>query len=203
MSLKISNGKKSIILVTYSNNKNNKMKCTKLILSIVFFNRLFVAWLFELNESSKNKYQFTHIISMSHNDLTANKTDLQNLYDKVEGLLTNMINIKQETSNEKRNKRSSQPNQDISKQMCVNTKNIITNEVGTYEVVMKLNSNKVDYFKSAESVMSINCKSNSAVTCETTYETRKYAKLNITGEIINLIGNVKQLKVGVCCKCLK
>nr|XP_047139960.1 uncharacterized protein LOC124815357 [Hydra vulgaris] len=179
------------------------MKNTKLVISIVFFNHLFVAWLFELNESSKNIFQFTHVISMLHNDITANKTNLQNLYDKVEELLANMINIKQETSNKNRNKRPSQLNQGISKQMCSEIKNIITNGNNTYEVVMKFNSNKVDYFKSAMSIISMNCESKSDVTCETIYETRKYAKLNITGGIIELIGNVKEFKVGICCKCLK
>nr|XP_012559630.1 uncharacterized protein LOC105845922 [Hydra vulgaris] len=178
------------------------MKNTKLVISIVFFNHLFVAWLSELNESSKSNYQFTHVISMSHNDIATSKINLQTLYDKVEELLTDTISIKQKTSNENRNKRS-QLYKDTSKQMCSEIKNIITNDNDTYEVVMKFNSNKVDYFKSAASVMSMNCESKSGVTCETVYETKKYAKLNITEGIIDLIGNVQELKVGICCKCLK
>ncbi|XP_012553953.1 uncharacterized protein LOC105843309 [Hydra vulgaris] len=176
------------------------MKNLEVITSTFFLNCLLVASFYEVKESSKNEVQFTSFISMSHNTLTDNKTSIKCLYEKVEQSVKNLLSMKQKASNEKRNKRS-QLNQNEPNLMCSEEQIAITNESGTYEIVMKFNSNKVDYFKLANFVISKECVSKSALPCKTKYETRKYAKLNITGGTASLIGNIKQLEVGICCQC--
>nr|XP_002158816.1 uncharacterized protein LOC100202177 [Hydra vulgaris] len=176
------------------------MKNTKVILSTIFLNCFLFVSLYEVKESSKNKVQFTSFISMSHNALTDNKTNIKSLYEKVEQSVKNLLNMKQKALNEKRNKRS-QLNQNEPNLMCTEKQIAITNENGTYEIVMKFNSKKVDYFKLADFVISKECVSKSTLPCKTKYETRKYAKLNISGGTVSLIGNIKQLEVGICCQC--